>query len=255
MNRILLWTAAGWIVAANALVLFHVRQNRAAPAQALVELTERELRLEERGEDESAIFLRLAFDGSAMRGAVDRQKDPGWFDVAKLRELGYEIESAALKKPEEARLYSVPSKEVFVVLDSAPPPPSDSASPDKPGPAHLSAIDAGLEPALLRSRHPDTRRYIIVRAVVRPWFERRYDESRRIWETGTLRGVVLQLAVPRIHVPAPHNRFFGRFGNLPSTVHLYPSGEPERSPRYKVTLAYGRHHEPWVVAIDLLPGQ
>lgn len=73
-------------------------------------------------------------------------------------------------------------------------------------------VDAAIDAEALRRAHPDRTRYIVVRAVARP--------------DGRIRALLPELVVPR------------------ELVHML-----DRQP-YAVTLAFGRHYEPWIVAID-----
>lgn len=77
--------------------------------------------------------------------------------------------------------------------------------------ARLQVVDAALDAEALRRSYPDRTRYVIVRAVARA--------------DGSIRALLSELVVPREFV-----RVLDR-------------------PPYSVTLAFGRHYEPWIVAI------
>ena len=249
MKKPLMWIAVGWVVAANLIVMLHVWRNRTQPPEAVVELTERGLRLEERDEDQSAVFLRPALQAARVPGAFRPDRGPAWLDTAKLQELGYHLDPAASQNPEDSRLRFMPGKAVFVVLDSAPPATAGKEPAEQAARVFLPAVDAGLEPAPLRAKYADTHRYVIINAVIRPWVERHYDENGRPQEPVKLRGIIDMVAVPRIHVPPRFGRFFEPFGRQSSETHLFPHGGEERQPRYAVTLAFGRHYEPWITAV------
>jgi hypothetical protein len=249
MNRLLVWIAAGWIIAANVLVMVHVWRNRLPPPEAVVELTEFDLRLEERDEDQSAVFLRPALPTARVPGAFRPDRSPAWLDAAKLQELGYRLDPAATQNPEESRLRFMPGKEAFIVLDSRPAETAGAGSSGQPVRPSLPAIDAGLAPAPLRAKYADTNRYILMRAVIRPWMVRRYDESRRVEEPGKLRAIIDMVAVPRIHVPHRFVGFFEAFGRQSSETYLFPREGTERRPRYAVKLAFGRYFEPSILAV------
>jgi hypothetical protein len=78
--------------------------------------------------------------------------------------------------------------------------------------ARLQIVDAALAAETLRRSHPDRGRYIVARAVA-------YGDGR-------IRALLPELVVPR------------------AFVHMLDR------PPYTVTLAFGRHYEPWIVAID-----
>ena len=78
--------------------------------------------------------------------------------------------------------------------------------------ARLQIVDAALDAETLRRSHPDRGRDIVVRAVA-------YGDGR-------IRALLPELVVPR------------------EFVHMLDR------PPYTVTLAFGRHYEPWIVAID-----
>jgi hypothetical protein len=77
--------------------------------------------------------------------------------------------------------------------------------------ARLQIVDAALDAETLRRSHPDRGRHIVVRAVA-------YGDGR-------IRALLPELVVPR------------------EFVHMVDR------PPYTVTLAFGRHYEPWIVAI------
>jgi hypothetical protein len=102
--------------------------------------------------------------------------------------------------------------------------------------SRLFAIDVGLDPAVLRQRYPDRRRYAIVRGQVRPWYN---HEDGQLKLSGSLR----ELSIQHINMPWQWRRQFAeaiddRYG-------------PDRGKRaaYQVELSFGRRLEPWVSAV------
>jgi len=98
--------------------------------------------------------------------------------------------------------------------------------------SHLFAVDAARDAATLRQRYPDRAHYAVVRAVVRlHYWEKRDDRPARLY------GHLERLLVPSVHVPLA----------LRSDLDLV--AEQDREERgYTATIAFGRRHEPWLVA-------
>jgi hypothetical protein len=59
---------------------------------------------------------------------------------------------------------------------------------------------------------------------------------------------VLTLLPGQIFVPRPHSRLLRQF----QSHDLSGQGEPEREPRFAVTVSWGSNYEPWVAAVRLL---
>jgi len=197
------------VLVADAWVLVGVARNRAGQPDSTLELTERELRLVRLGEENSGVALDLEWEGPRRRPP---DAPPGWFDETKLRELGFD--------PGQLSRSSLP-KDAFVVLEYA-------------ARSGLVAVDAGRDPAALRRRYPDRGRHIIMRAMV---------NLSRSKDPRQVRGIILQDAIPQIHVPLPLNR---------TLAGLSPAPPGPLKPRYAVTLHFGRSHEPWVTGVRLL---
>ena len=99
--------------------------------------------------------------------------------------------------------------------------------------SRLVPVDASKDSTQLRRAHPDRQRYFIVLAMVQARFtvDRRTNASA---VTGTIEPLTTTLIAP------------ARFGDL--LLKLGPSDWEE--PRYTATVAFGRHHEPWILSID-----
>ena len=111
--------------------------------------------------------------------------------------------------------------------------------------SRLYCVDAGLDLAALRRRYPDVSHYAIALGTVRTTVSEQQGHSR-------VAGQFSGLRIPEINVPLRYRRVFGagrvfsygealglRIGGIP--------GNPAKSPHYTVTLAWGRHLEPWIV--------
>lgn len=233
----------GWILPAavvllaDAWLLVGVARNRAGEPDAVVELTERELSLVPLGEENTGVALRLGWEGPSVRPLTAA---PGWFDEAKLAELGFDLGRLSRFGAAPQFRGSLP-KEAYVALEYEGPAWEQwlaaRASPEEARAAHtrLFAVDAGRDPRDLRRRYPDRRRYIITRCMVRMILVK--NEPR------LARGAIPQLLVRDIYVPLPFSRTLAGMGK----------GQPGAEPRYTVTLRFGRNYEPWVSGCRLLP--
>jgi hypothetical protein len=95
--------------------------------------------------------------------------------------------------------------------------------------SRLIPIDAAKSPETLLRKYPDRGKYLIVRGLVQLSATTRQGQLQ-------LLPSISQLLPDTIHVPAPLS---DGLANLPIV--------PNASPRYTLTLSYGRHFEPWLV--------
>ncbi len=253
------------LVAINALVLTGVAHNRAGEPEAAVELSQRELSVSfSKWYENSGLSLHLRWR------ALDREHHsyysyyshtPEWFDENKLRALGFDL------PPDPSRYFrrkTLPRK-AFIVLQLGGAPHEISIKrgrerlselreefqnqPDnqdikrkyetarkrfdemRQEATRLFAVDAGLDPETLRTRYPDHSRYIIAPGIVT--ISSHYEKNHNTKWIGR----ISRLSVQSIHVPHRFRRFFQT---------LQPS--PREAP-YRVTIAYGNRHEPWIVSV------
>jgi hypothetical protein len=108
---------------------------------------------------------------------------------------------------------------------------------EQQGASRLFVIDAGLDPAALRMQYADPARYIIARGQVRAAVNKT-DHGE--WE---VQGYIQGLAVNAVNVPFACRSVFEPLLGERSRSHEDP-------PRYRVTLAYVRRYEPWVVSAE-----
>jgi hypothetical protein len=210
-----------------------------------MELTERELRLVSTSPDDSSVRLRLEW-----RYTEQLQNRTGFFNEAKLRELGFECSppdpqtrrSAETSRPAFIALEldpsvddKIPSETVRTMVtssDGRPPAPSRVRS-------RLVVRDAALVYDQLRQRYPDTRKYLIVRGVIRPYFsslaDPASDAADNRWE-----GSVSQVIPREIYVALPHSRALAPL-----------KSQPEGQRHYLIVLHYGRRLEPWVGTVEV----
>lgn len=178
---------------------------------------------------------------------------PGWFDRAKLAEIGFDVRVPLTDPAAEIHYRGVLPRDAFAVLECGGPAweewiqhAEDSArrvSPTVPvwdprAQTHLLPVDAGRDPGALRRKYPDPARHLIVRAVVRLSYQRTWDpNTRQMVSPKFLRGEIQTVLPDEIHVP------------LPQAVALPGQPADRNTARYAVTLRYGARYEPWVVAI------
>ena len=193
MSRKGLWSAAALVVVSNLGAFALAALNRSGEPEAILELTERELRLPERQTDNTSLSLNLVFDRPHERGPWRPPSEAGWFDREKLQSIGFDC-GAPVTAQNASRYRNIVARSTYAVLEyegeawrarlaEAPPQPPDRASPggsaqlgaervvgplespeDRLRQSHLMAIDVGNDPARLRAQYPDWRRSVIVEA-------------------------------------------------------------------------------------------
>jgi hypothetical protein len=252
MLKRLLWVAAVVLVA-NAGALAVVARNARGAPDAVVTLTEREIRLTSADGDTTGMTLSMQWN---------RRVPLQWFDRAKLTSLGFDC-SVDPDGPGARQYYglALAPRTAYIVLEYDPGRPADeapaAARPSANQPAaqqpaankvaeyesRLRAVDAGHDPRALRARYPDAHRYIVTAGVVRPTLDRESEH-----QPARLRGLVLDVLPDQIYVPQ----------ELQSTL-LAAMGKPvnrespevalSHAPRYEVRVEYGSRLLPTIVAV------
>lgn len=271
MKQPTLLLATVLVMVVNGIVLAGVRHNRSGEPDAVVELTERELRLGPADRENSAVSLQLTLH----REHDGWSKGSAWFDRRKLEELGFdcrlppqapdagrrydralprrawvvlEYEGAAWKAWKEAagrRMGELTAQAGNGGKNNPVAAESRRLARQLASSSRLFAVDAGRDAAALRRRYPDRRRCIITPALVRQRLVRGDDKGNAPY----LAGYVEQILTDDIQVPRDLR---GGLASLaPSPPEYQVTGQVEKgvSPRYRVTLTYGRRHEPWVTAV------
>jgi hypothetical protein len=242
------------VVLANAFVLITVAFERRNKPTALVELTERELCLPPRTQDNSALSLVLTWDSTAVREDHKFEDGAGWFDQAKLAELGFDV-SRPLNDPEAQAYYQVwPAKEVYVALEFDGTAAQQIAPAERAWRTRLFAIDAARDRAALARRYPDRKRCLLFPGLVRARLEEERDpKSRKPTGRRYLRGVILDIAGGgNLHVPLPLSRELASLVGGPCPRPGGPAPDTPHAPRYAVKLAFGGSGVPRVEAIRRL---
>ena len=268
---------AGWLVAllllvlVNAMVLAGVAWNRSGEPDSMLQLTERELPLDDRlsGAEENT---GVAFSLDLHSGSYS----PAWLDANKLRALGFSPPETGSKTgdDDEWQKRSLP-RQAWVVLEFDGPAWQAALAGQERGLADLRlelevgkatheqieraekvltrmqhsgsrlvAVDAGKDAAVLRAAYQDPTRYLVTGAKVHMWVRRTLASEDA---TGPLSVEgYLQVLVNRIHVPLKHQPVLQAVLGEDLRGDRVEGAEQPPLPRYAVRLHYGRRHEPWV---------
>jgi hypothetical protein len=268
-------TRKGWIIAigfailANVLVLAAAAMNRSGAPEAALRLTERELPIHFRAEEDTGIYLWLRANHVGV--------EP-WLDREKLEALGFDCSPPITAEAVEFHYDRLLPREAFVVLEyegeawaawleKQKQELDESAEQVRLGErtaeylekeherqakrrreaSRLFVVDAGPDAAALRSEYPDRSGFLIVPAVFAVEVGRDYDDDGETWEAGALRGRISEILVSTIHVGRAHR---APFESMPLPQSLAAGGPI--GPRYAVTLTFGRRYEPWVTRVEKL---
>ena len=268
MRRYGPWLAAALVVASNFAAWRVAALNRSGEPEAVLVLTERELRLPARQTENTALALWLVFE--PPRQAGEGVREPGWFGRAKLESIGFDCSRPVTA--EHAQYYrSRPPRSAYVALEyegalwlkqmeqapRKPQPPSSFTVPEsaiqngvaRVAPrdpfldSHLVAIDVDGNPAALRARHPDRRTVAIMEATVALQY------VSNAGQPPFLRGRVTSVLPAAINVP---REWRGVLEGLQSDVEPGTWPPPQREPRFRVTVTWGKRLEPWITNVELL---
>jgi hypothetical protein len=241
------WVAAGIVLLATAVALGEALWNRSAVVREMV-LTEQEAPITGGGRDETARWVRLEYV------APTDSAWGGWLGTARLAALGADTTLDAVRR---RRMDARPA---FAVLELDGPAwrehvaariadheralAGDSSvmrrdslrslyRTDLERGSRLIMVDAGPDAAALAARYPDAASHLILPAVVRTFVEYRFREPAA--PVDTVLGSRVELEQRRLLVSGEQAR-----------VVLTPG----RSRGYRVMLATGRSHAPWVRKVE-----
>jgi hypothetical protein len=248
-----LWWAAALVIATNLAALGFAGLNRSGEPEAVLVLTERELRLPSKEADNTALTLQLVFErlqhGPVTGSGRPQYEDAGWFDRAKLQAIGFDC-SVPVTMANASHYRTRPPRSTFVALEYEGEEwraqIQQATEKDPLLDTHLVAVDVENDPATLRRRHPDRRRVAIVEATA---------DLRLVNNPGGtpfLRGRVTQLLPGQINVPRRWRSLLERFQ---SDRPPGPGPAPLHEPRYQVTVRWGSRLEPWVTDVRPLAGR
>jgi hypothetical protein len=231
--------AAALTVGTNAIVLLGVARNQVGSPLQTIQLTERELPREAGDKENSGVSLRFQWQrfGSSFIDQYD------WLGRAKLQELGFDVQ-AVLRDPKHPPLerpaflaleYDGPAWEQWLKAMEKEPKvihPYDSTMESR-----LFVIDAARRPEPLLEKYKDQQQhYLIMRGVLRLGVVN-WDPVTRKPGPDRLQAFVSRLLPESVHVPLP----------LSAALANLSTGTTFASPRYTVTLSFGRRFEPWIV--------
>jgi Domain of unknown function (DUF4824) len=235
------------VVVTNVVMLGSVLTNRNGEPDATLVLTERELHLERNSDRDSAQKLQLATQaGRSYPTDASLEK---WLTPDKLATLGIVCRAPTDHVPLRRcglgrRAFAVyeydgPAWQAYASeLLRAP----VSQSVPEMGRNHarygsrLVALDAALDRAALRRAYPDGRRYLILPVDVSAWVTITPQAAAPVVSSA------MQPVTTTLIVPAPLR---DRLSTLAPSDWLL-----SKEPRYTVTVAVGRHLEPWILAIE-----
>jgi hypothetical protein len=257
MKSATLYAAAAVVLAANAFALAHVYRNRSAQPDAEIVLTARELSYYARSssDEDSEVALYLVWNDTVNLPWPSQESDyRPWLDLEGLRRLGFDCSVDPASPAADTFYTRQRPRQAYVALEFDGPAFLEwrdrynrarshaieekllaGGGQNDIEPSHLVPVDADLDAAALRARHPDRSSVIILPAVI---------------------GVTRQYLLFRRQDPAarPQARLHGFIREIPSTIHvprpfsdLFRSG---KTPPYRVRLRYGASFEPWVAGVD-----
>jgi len=251
MRRVGIVLAPALVLAADIFVVLKAAQNRSGEPIATMELTERELRLVRPQRESTALLLELAWEPAWGWRKFKFEDGPGWFNQAKLGEIGYDCRLPLSDPSAGAHYRAMPAKEALAVLELKVTGEGGSLANDHASWSRLLVIDAGRDFAGLRKKYPDAR-FLIVPAVVRLLYIAKWDPDTHKDAPGAyLRGAVAEMQVGQISVP-PSQRSVLQALSLTTADYLATPGARARGPRYSAVLNYGRNYEPWIGSCRLL---
>lgn len=242
------WVAVGIVLLATAGALGEALWNRSVVGRETV-LTEREAPISTGGRDETALWMRLEYatPGDSAWG--------GWLGTTRLAALGADTTTNAVRQRQ------MDARPAFAVLELDGPAwqahvaehiaeherslADDSSSTRRDSlvslyrtglerGSHLIMVDAGPDAAALAARYPDPARHLILPAVVRTFVSYRFGEPAA--------GVVDTVLGSRVDLEHRRLLVTGEMGRVVRA--------PGRASGYRVTLATGRSHAPWVRRVE-----
>ena len=254
------FAGAALILISNAVALSGVAYNRSEPKESQLTLTQRELQHSYRNiKDNSGITLKLNWRVAQIKHeeyVVGRWGMPGWLDKEKLLELGFDVDTLAVRDEYPSRYKEALPQEALLVMEL-----SDVAyqqalrqakenmelaqhllaenpteefkrrakyaennyADEQHTSSRLFVIDAGQNLDALRARYPDQTRYAIVNGMIRP----SVTLDKGVLKFG---GVITELLTDKVYVPLAYRSVF------------------DNDAPYDVTIAFGKRLEPWITA-------
>ena len=258
------------VLLTNLVVLLGVARNRSGEPEAVIELTERELPIAWRQDEDTGMSLTVNYG---------RIWSLDWLDRSKLEDLGFDCSAPPNAKEAEFHYGKQLPRHGFLVLEydgeawqswlaeereeleqtvqrvergeveqSVLESQREDFEKDRLTHSRLFPVDAGRDPDGLRKRHPERDRFVIFPAVFRIGVDRPWNSETERRGPPRIEGYLSQLLVREIHVSlGPGEQLQALRHDQNPGSKAYPFEEPEKfEPRYAVTLKVGRRHEPWI---------
>ena len=266
--------ALGLVGVVNAFVLCGVAYNRSGH-EAVLELTERELAIDKGNQEDTGMQLRLdssesmswsrekvsrlGFDADLLVRLEDHSMPSKRmfalleYDGAAWQKWLDENEKEILKLREDRRRGKTDEKEFKEELQKR--------LLDEEIQSKLFVVDVGLDARSLWEAHPDTKRYAVVpclvsvSAYISEKNEKDMGNTADPNESRTVYSGSVRLLLNEFHVEEGERSFFQPLANTDKSYWINRGDSRLRDhwdPRYKVTLAFGKRHEPWIVNCALL---
>lgn len=269
------------IVGTNAVVLAGVAYNRSGEPEAVLQLTERELRFRFWNwpeHENSSIDLHLSWRiprASEQDSYGIWYQDLHWLQPAQLQELGFDVSGNMESDRDSQRVARQPSRRAWLVLEYDGPAYQDALEQargdlqratslaevnagdaefqqrlasaedrvrrEQQFASRLFLIDVGLDADALRERYPDRRRYVVVRGRLGIMVQGPEGHRRPVAR-------VAGIEVDAIRVPHRYRDIVEPLS--PEAERTYMK---RQEPRFAATINFGRRFEPWIV--DLQPTQ
>jgi hypothetical protein len=254
-----LWIAAIVAIVSNAFTLWGARANRAGEPEAVLELTERELRLAGREADNTAMTLRLEWTDLQPRYPAEAVSS--WFDAAKLASIGFDT-SLPVTRENAAHYRGQAPRAAYAVLENDGEAwrrhveglPNQQEKDIALGQTRLVLIDVGTDAGALRAKYPDRLRIAVVPATAGIVFVQ--PRSGKPFLKGHVNTVFpVELNVQKAFRPALESlgpqsmKVSARQGEAAPAFRegeLALAGEP----RYRVSVKWGRSLEPWIAGVE-----
>lgn len=267
MKHASLAAAAAVVILSSAFALMHAAANRSGEPDARITLTDRELHYY-RDSDNSGVALSLTWVDSNSQYAPWAQDENWvpWLNQGILQDLGFDCSVAAADRNADrfyarqqprrgyaAFEYDGPAWRAWLELRkrqaAKQPPPGFPVNniDDERFSSRLVAIDASRDPAVLRARHPDRNRVVILPAVVQIYLASAIRAGLGLPARPARLSGMIQQVPTSIHVPRPLSE---RFQHLAQTSR----DAQQDQPLYRVQLTFGRFLEPWVTGAEF-PGR
>lgn len=242
MRQVLLAAAAGLVLVASGWCILQARVNRSEPRGGRLELTERELGLEDMAAESTATVLRLHWN--VLRAGDQKNGPAAWLDATKLAELGFDC-SVPLSAPGASRHYnSLPGRPVFFALEYEGDTWRKAGNTSK-AKSRLWALD----PSRLHQQYPDSEHYVVCRGLVRLVFRDSGADDDNSPPAPRLEGWIQNLRPDELFVPLPYSRLLRE---LQRTGSERPATSQTIEPRFAVRVCWGANYEPWVEGVRLL---